>query len=73
MKYLYKCFNLNPVTGEVIELFENSVNPKTTLKTLGENGWEVVGSEYVGTKEACGGKLKSASIWIAKKEVKEDV
>lgn len=67
-KYKTFCF-ANPSVGTVTEIYSDSKRPYTTLDALGEDGWEIVGCEYVGTKEACGGELKSASVWIAKKEI----
>lgn len=69
-KFKYKTFCFaNPADGTVTELYSESKKPYTTLEDLGEDGWEIVGCEYVGSKEANGGALKSASIWIAKKEM----
>ena len=68
-KYQYKCITINFFTGQVCEFFGATGNKFTTLEALGQDGWEIVGSEYVGTKEACGGELKSASMWIAKREI----
>lgn len=68
-KYLYKCITIHPLTGEVTELFCHPVKRPTTLEALGAEGWELKGCEYLGTKAACGGELKSASMWIAMKEV----
>lgn len=55
--------------GTVTELSLDAKRPNTTLDALGEDGWEIVGCEYIGTKAAGGGALRSESIWIAKKEV----
>lgn len=68
MKYQYKCITINPQTGDVFELFSSPTKKTTTLDALGAEGWKLIGSEYVGTKQACGGELKSASMWIAMKE-----
>lgn len=68
-KYLYKCITIHPVSGEVTELFCHPGRKPTTLDALGADGWKLIGCEYLGTKAAQGGELKSASMWIAIKEV----
>ena len=67
-KYKTFCF-VNPSEGTVTELYLGAKKPYTPLDALGEDGWEIVGCEYIGTKAAGGGALRSESIWIAKKEI----
>lgn len=68
-KFKYMCVSINFFTGQVCEFYGGTGNKTTTLDELGAEGWEIIGSEYDGKKNANGGALESASMWIAKKEV----